>query len=191
MTSTTAPKLNNLAPVTGRMVNDEDEIHNVVDLFGMLKTVNHQNAYVHDGVSFSFSGTFALPSLGVTYFLGRTFETHAHLQDFSIGTDSAPVMVELFEAPTITTVGTLAASVNRNRESQNQAGVLVYTGAAVSSDGLRLLVTKLLGTQNDVVAREIEGEWLLKRNTDYIFKITNQSNQAANMRASFNWVEAD
>ncbi len=191
MPSTTTPKLNNLAPVTGRMINDEDEIHNVVDSFGMLKSINHQNVYVHEGTSFSYSAIASLLAAGVAYFLGRVGNLTAHLQDFAIASDSAPILIQFFEAPTVTVPGTLVTTTNRNRQSVNAATVLVYTGSTVSVDGAQLLITRLLGTQNDVVSRDIEGEWLLKRNTDYVFKLTNQSNQTANLRASFNWVESN
>ena len=36
---TTTPKLTNMAPLTRRMVNEEDEIHNIVDDYGSLKVV--------------------------------------------------------------------------------------------------------------------------------------------------------
>ena len=34
---TTTPKLTNMAPLTGRMVNEEDEVHNVVAGFNWLE----------------------------------------------------------------------------------------------------------------------------------------------------------
>jgi len=52
---TTTPTLNNIAPQTGRMVNEENEIHNVVDDYGMLKIINPEAVYVHEGKAFNFS----------------------------------------------------------------------------------------------------------------------------------------
>lgn len=53
---TTTPKLSNMAPVTGRMVNEEDEIHNIVDDYGSLKVVGIEHTAVHAGHSFTYAG---------------------------------------------------------------------------------------------------------------------------------------
>lgn len=188
---TTTPKLNNIAPQTGRMVNEEDEIHNVVDGYGSLKTIGIENSSVHDGVAWTFTATTSLASAGVAYFLGRTGDITAHLSGFQIDSDSAPILVEFFEAPTVTSPGTQQTPVNRNRQITATATLDVFAGSTISADGVLLKVSKILGTQKTVSGQALPGEWLLKKNTDYIFKITNQSNQTASIVAGFNWIEAD
>lgn len=57
---TTTPKINNMTPVTGRMVNEQDEIVNVVDNFGSLKTsyifkvTNNTNQTINVGAGFNW-----------------------------------------------------------------------------------------------------------------------------------------
>lgn len=188
---TTTPKLNNIAPQTGRMVNEEDEIHNVVDDYGSLKTIGIEHTAVHDGKSFIYTGAAQINSLATVYFLGRVGEVTAHLFDFFIKSDQAPMTIEFFEAPTVTNAGSAQTAINRNRQSTTTATLGVFAGATVSADGTLLMTDKILGVQKDVTSDHLVGEWLLKKNTDYVFKITNGSNQAANIAAGFNWLEAD
>lgn len=188
---TTTPKLNNITPVTGRMINEEDEVHNIVDGYGSLKTIGIENTAVHDGISWTYSGTASLASSAVVYFLGRTGDITAHLSGFQIDSDAAPILVEFFEAPTVTSTGAAQTAINRNRQITATPEMQVFAGATVSADGTKLLTSKIQGTQKTVSGQSLPGEWLLKKNTDYVFKITNQSNQTANISAGFNWLEAD
>jgi hypothetical protein len=189
---TTTPRLNNLTPQTGRMVNEEDEIHNIVDDYGSLKTVDRSHSAVHEGVSFTFSGSATnIATAGVVRFLGRTGDVTAHLWSFFIKADQAPMTIEFFEAPTVSDPGTAQTPLNRNRQSTTAPTLQVYVNPTVSADGTRLLIDNIFGEQKTVTSETLEGEWLLKKNTDYMFKITNLSNQAAAINAGFNWLEQD
>jgi hypothetical protein len=188
---TTTPKLKNITPQTGRMVNEENEVHNVVDGYGSLKTIGIENSAVHDGISWTYTGSASLAPAAAVYFLGRTGDLTAHLSGFAVDSDSAPILIEFFESQTVTSPGTQQTAINRNRQIVATATLGVYAGATVSADGTLLKTSKILGTQKTVSGQSLPGEWLLKKNTDYVFKITNQSNQTAAIAAGFNWLEAD
>jgi len=188
---TTTPKLANMAPLTGRMVNEEDEIHNIVDDYGSLKVVGIEHTGVHDGKSFIYTGTAQINSLESVYFLGRVGDVTSHLYNFFIKSDQAPMTISFFEAPTVTNPGATQTAINRNRQSTTTPMMEVFAGATVSADGTFLIIDQILGVQKDVTSENLIGEWLLKKNTDYVFKITNGSNQAANIAAGFNWFEAN
>lgn len=189
---TTTPKITNMTPITGRMVNEEDEIHNVVDDYGSLKVVSIEHTAVHDGHSFTYAGAADGIVTGASvYFLGRTGDVTAHLLDFFVKSNQAPMTIQFFEAPTVTDPGTAQAPLNRNRQLMTPSTMGVYAGATVSADGTRLILARILGDQKTVTSENLGGEWLLKKNTDYVFKITNNSNHTANIAAGFNWLEAD
>jgi hypothetical protein len=187
----TTPLINNLTPTTGRMVNEENEIHNVVDPFGSLKIVGIEHSSVHAAQSFAYTTTATIPAGQSGYFLGRTGTTTAHMNDFFIHSDQAPMTIQFFESPTVTSIGTAQTTMNRNRQALNVATLTVYANPTISADGTRLFVDQLLGTQKDVSGENLVGEWLLKKSTDYIFKITNSSSQSAQIVAGFNWIEQD
>lgn len=186
---TTTPKLNNMAPVTGRMVNEENEIVNVVDNFGSLKTIDVLNSTVHAGISFTYSAAASIPAAGHAYFHGKTGDITSHLMSFFVKSDAAPITVEFFEEPTITANGTQVPAIARNRQSVIVPLMQVFVAPTVTADGTLLLTGKLLGNQQTVSSSNLEGEWILKKNTSYTFKITNNSNQTANVGAGFNWIE--
>jgi len=189
---TTTPKLSNMAPLTGRMVNEEDEIHNIVDDYGPLKVVGIEHTAVHDGKSFTYAGAAnAIPAGASVYFLGRTGDVTAHLFEFFIKSDQAPMTVQFFEGATVTAPGTEQTPLNRNRQLMTPSTMGVFAGSTVSADGTELILARILGDQKTVTSTNLGGEWLLKKNTDYVFKITNNSNQNANIAAGFNCLEAD
>lgn len=188
----TTPKINNITPNTGRMINDEDEVHNVIDDYGSVKIIGIEHTAVHDGKSYTYTGAASgIASLQSLYFLGRTGNVTAHLFDFFIQSDQSPMTVQFFESPTVTLAGTAQSAINRNRQVVAPATMAVYAGSVIASDGTELLLARILGTNKTVTSQDLVGEWLLKKNTDYVFKITNNSNQAANIAAGFNWLESD
>lgn len=186
---TTTPKLNNMTPVTGRMVNEENEIVNVVDNFGSLKTIDVLNSTVHAGIAFTYAGVASIPAAGHAYFHGKTGDITSHLMGFFVKTDAAPLTIEFFEEPTVTANGTQVPAIARNRQSSNPCLMQVFANPTITNDGTQLLIGKILGNQQTVASSNLDGEWLLKKNTSYTFKITNNSNQTANIGAGFNWIE--
>jgi hypothetical protein len=188
---TTTPKITNMAPITGRMVNEENEIHNVVDDYGMLKTINPEAVYVHDGRAFNFS--FVGSISGVTYLLGRTNGKVVHLLGYHLQAASNAVLVEFFEAPTVTNAGTAQTVIARNRVNPQEAHLTVFSGTTVSADGLLLNKSKIFasGQGSNKVGGDttIPIEWLLKPNTDYVFKLT--PGGTTEVTADFTWVETE
>lgn len=188
---TTTPKINNMTPVTGRMVNEQDEVVNVVDNFGSLKTIGIENSAVHAGIAFTYAAAAQITAAGHAYFHGKTGNIVSHLMSFFVKADAAPVTVEFFEAPTISNDGTPVAAIARNRILNPTPLMQVFAAPTVTADGTQLLIGKILGDKQTVSSANLDGEWLLKPNTSYIFKVTNNTNQTINVGAGFNWIEAD
>jgi hypothetical protein len=109
---TTTPKLKNITPQTGRMVNEENEVHNVVDGYGSLKTIGIENSAVHDGISWTYTGSASLAPAAAVYFLGRTGDLTAHLSGFAVDSDSAPILIEFFESQTVTLSAAWTQQIN-------------------------------------------------------------------------------
>lgn len=186
------PNITNITPITGRMINNENEVHNIVDNYGSVKTIDIGHTSVHDGISYIYTGAASdIASNQSLYFLGRTNNITAHLFNFFVQSDQAPMTIQFFEAPIVTSPGTVQSAINRNRQLMTPAIMSVYAGSVVSADGTELLLARILGDKKTVTSEDIQGEWLLKKNTDYVFKITNNSTQSANISAGFNWLESN
>ena len=186
---TTTPSLNNMVPNTGRVVNEHDEVHNIVDEYGMVKTINPEAVYVHDGVAFNFSFVGSISA--TTYLLGRTNGKTVHLLGYHLVAASNAVLVEFFEAPTVTADGTAQTVVARNRIDPSSPNLQVFSGSTVTADGVLLNASKIFASGSG--ANRVGGdttipiEWLLKPNTDYVFKLTPAG--TTEVSADFTWVE--
>lgn len=187
----TTPKINNMAPVTGRVMIEDDTIVNVIDVFGNVKTIDIANSSVHAGTAYTYTGTAQVSSAASVYFMGKSGVVTAHLMGFFVKSDASPVKVEFFESPATTSDGTPQSAVARNRQSTATATMQVFVNPTVTASGTLLMIDRVLGDKQTVSDEHLDGEWLLKKNTSYIFKLTNETNQAINVVAGFNWVEID
>lgn len=187
----TTPKIENMTPNTGRMVNDQNKVITIVDNFGNLKTIGVLNSSVHAGTSFTYSGEAPITALSQVYFHGKTGNITSHLMEFFVKSDASPITVEFFEAPILTSEGTSKTVIARNRQASNTPLMSVFVNPTVTASGTILFVDKILGDKQTVTSEHLDGEWILKKNTSYLFKVTNNTNQTVNVVAGFNWIEAD
>jgi len=184
------PDIVNMTPVTGRMIAEGNLVKNIVDeTLPGVRVVDADNFVVHLGIAFIYREVAQLAAGGVMRLLGRVGAKEVHLTDFLIRCDQAPVTIEFFESPTVTAPGTAGTPIAKNRIVSAIPTTSVFLNPTVTSDGTRLDIDKLLGANKDVGGRDLHTEWLLKPNTDYIFKITNSSAQIANIVAGFIWSE--
>lgn len=188
----TTPKINNVTPNSGRLISDSDKIVNVVDEYGNIKVIDVANSSVHDGKAYTYTATSSISATSSVYFMGRTGAVTSHLMGFFVKSDASPLKVEFFESPTTTADGTPQLVVARNRQSTGTATTMqVFAGPTVTESGTPLMIDRVLGDKQTVSDEHLDGEWLLKKNTSYIFKITNETNQTVNIVAGFNWIESD
>lgn len=187
----TTPKINNIAPVTGRVITENDTLVSVIDVFGNVKVIDVANSSVHDGTAYTYTGTAQVQASSSVYFMGKSGGVTAHLMGFFVKSDASPVKVEFFESPTTTADGTAQSAVARNRQSTATATMQVFVNPTVTASGTLLMTDRVLGDKQTVSDNHLDGEWLLKKNTSYLFRLTNETNQAVNIVAGFNWVEID
>lgn len=101
----------------------------------------------------------------------------------------AEATVEFYEAPTVgeSGEGTALSVVNRNRNSTNIDFLDIYKGSTITSDGTWLETNKLgSGIKVGGEANRTD-EWVLKNNTSYILKITNDTTTANYVNVKLNY----
>lgn len=81
----------------------------------------------------------------------------------------------IYEGPTVTVNGTAVTSVNRNRNSSKTDFLTIYQGATVSATGTRLEYGKLGSGKVLGGAVNRTDEWVLKNNTTYLLRVTNDT----------------
>ena len=174
-------------------ISDGNGVKILSDKSGGVRTSSELQSAVHDGNMFSFTNNGTITSGASLILLGRTTSKQVHFDGFNMDISQGAFLVEMFEAPTVTTTGTIQTVVNRNRASTIVATMSLYTGATVSANGTLLANDKLLhvgsGTKILSGTATIDDGWILKVNTDYIIKLTNQAASATSYNAKFAWHE--
>lgn len=144
------------------------------------------------GKFFNISGTIdALPDAGATaYFLAKApVGVCIDLHSLAIGTTSGPIIVSLYEAPTLASVGTPIVPTNYNRVLNIPAVTEVWGAPVVSSVGTLLQKQNIQGEKHLGGEGESLHDWLLKPDTYYLFGIQNISGTVVDITYSFDWIE--
>jgi len=149
----------------------------------------HQNSY--EGKTFHFGTNFTMNSGDIVYFMGCTQDKSVHFREFLLNADANPIVIQFFEAPTITNNGSsLPLGHNRNRQSSNNSTLLLFNNPTVTNEGTQLFIKAIQGTQQKVSGEtSAPVEWILDNNTCYNFKIHNQNGNGVSLYANFFWYE--
>lgn len=129
-----------------------------------------------NGASLTFLGT--IPSNVLVKF-----------DPLQIASKDAPILVELFEAPTVTANGTPLSSIAVNRMSTETAQTLTFGAPTISSNGTLIFASIIAGSRQIGGSGSVGGAFHLKPNTSYLFKITNQSGVSSTVSANLVWEE--
>lgn len=98
-----------------------------------------------------------------------------------------------YEGVTTSDNGTLALQANTNRLSVNTAVTIIYHTPTISNLGTQLPPNSYLpgGTGGNAGGgtRDHDVEWILKKNTKYLLRVTNRSGQAQPIGTILQWYE--
>jgi len=147
-----------------------------------MASITTDHEYIHEGGFFEACHKFTLAAAatGVLTFITPAVK-YVHYRKEKITSSGDKVTIEFFEAPTVTAeTGTPITPVNHNRLSAHTAGLVIRHGATVTADGTPLCASYIGGGTG--VGSSVSGadtsdanEWVLKRNTAYMVRITNGS----------------
>lgn len=182
------PGIDNLVPLTGRHLDEHDEVRNVIELVtGGYKTINSDHAAVHYGLGFCcylYLATLAGAAVEVWRFKGPT-NLFAHIKAMQVSSQGATLKVELIKDPTITVPGTEVVdaiqNLNHNSTELPQSkffdSAVAFTGGKVWCSVIVHGDTTAPGGQNGGTFIQNDNlEYVTKDgDTDYILQITNLS----------------
>lgn len=124
---------------------------------------------INAGDAYSFSDFQTLGGGGDFLYVMRTGTKRVHLATVIMGGDGA-TLVGLFEAPTITVVGTPMTTYNRDRRSIKTSVATVEHTPTITADGTELYQKDLL--IDDFGDPCKSGEIVLDPGNTYLFKFT-------------------
>lgn len=136
--------------------------------------------YIEDGQAFLCSDAGTITSLATnTHAINTGALAVTIALNLVVSADNGPLLIEMMEGATLTAVGTILSSTNLNRNSLNPEETVVSVGPTTSSTGTRIWV-RLVPGGKDGSAGGGSMAMILKPNTAYLFRITNNGNQTAN-----------
>lgn len=155
-----------------------------------LKVIQYSHAELHGGTHYYLRDYHLVAKAGVLEHLIVTPDT-ARWAHMTIGLEaiSSPIVAELFENPITTADGTLEGSRNRNRNHPDDNTTSVYLNPTVTDPG-DLIVSGYFGSGKRVGGgtRDSE-EILLKQNTKYLIRVTEQNILATQVNIELDWYE--
>jgi len=136
--------------------------------------------------SMSFSG--AIASAATTSLQIKTSNETCIVLAWSVSSDGQPLTIVAKESPTVTDGTVEIPSYNLNR--QNGLPVTKFYSNPTSISGGTTIYTEIIaGTKGSGGSLGSNLAWVLKKNTSYIWQITNTGNQSTNVSASLYFAE--
>lgn len=157
-----------------------------------LQVIDYAHHEIHAGSHYFYDDTHSLAKNASIMHLLVTPDTTkwAHLA-FAVGSTGGQILVEMFEGPTVSNVGTIEPMFNRNRNFPDTPTTLLYETPTVSADGLRIDRATYGTTEKKSIGGgdRSNSEIVLKQNTMYLFRISEQNVNPAVVNITFDWYE--
>ena len=139
---------------------------------------------------FTISDTFTLGTGQSLQFLGITdANINVTFDPITVDSDQPNVIVELYENTVTTSDGTELEPIAVNRKLVAPNSCLAFSNPVVSNAGDRLFKFATIGPKHGGIGSQFRTVFTLKNNTKYLYKITNNSNQSANISVNMTWDE--
>ena len=155
-----------------------------------IETIEIGHSEIHNGNHYVVRNYEALAKAATRDVLIVTPNTTewAHLV-IEVETTAAPVVGTLYEATVTSANGTLDVAKNRNRNFANDNTTLIYNSPTVTSVGTMLFSSYMGGGKGiGGRARDIE-EIILKQNTKYLLRMTEQNIAVTVINWVLDWYE--
>lgn len=174
-------------------------IKTIDNLTHSLTTMDNDHNYIHQGKLFTYHEYFTLATTAVKIFAFTTSSTKDfHYRPELISSSADKLLIELIELPTITGgTNKLTSIINRNRKSSNTSTMQTLTsGSTISVEGTTIVTSYIGGGTGAGQNRSgsetgVENEVILKNNSIYAIRITNNSTTDNVVKMTMNWYEED
>lgn len=142
-----------------------------------------------NGLVYHYTNNGSITSGSSVYFMGCTDSRTIHFLDYELISDSSPIIIDFYEAPTVTANGTLVNSSNMNRQSYLNSSLTLYGGPTITNEGTLLFRKAILTDKKASGELATSLNWVLDSETCYLFKITNQAGATITYYSNFFWNE--
>jgi len=155
----------------------------------LLKVLAERHLAIHEGRAFFFQEENATLGTGgkleVQFITPAGAGKGAHLHPITLSTDGTESVLEIIEAPTITDGDSAVPLLNMNRGSSNTSGIVAWNNPTAISLGTTVY-TRTIGPGTFQV---LLNELILAKDTDYVFRLTNNDAGTVNTYMTVPWTE--
>lgn len=186
--------INNREARSGRLQREDNRFVNMAGKSG-LRTEDELSTFIHEGFAWSVDADGPLLAAGSLRLLGVTGDKEVHFLGIDGLWSSGGIRYTLYEAPTVTANGAALVPYALNRPLADTSTMAVYSGTTVTDNGTKIggafLPATGVGVNTLSVSGGIAGGRVLKKNTEYLIVIVNESATTATYGINFTWGEAD
>jgi len=154
-----------------------------------LKVVDYSHSELHSGTHYFARSYITLGNGEVADLLIISPDTTKWAHMVFAGDGEAEILAEIYEGPTYSDIGVRDNERNRNRNYPDNNTTFIYQGAVITDPG-DLLAGNVFGSGKNVGGggRDDE-EIILKQNTAYLFRVTNNTVSNNNVNWRIDWYE--
>ena len=158
-----------------------------------VTVIDENHRMIHDGAYFELWRADATLGIGgvVDLLLAVPALTFPHLQDITLEASDAPVVLEMYEDTVTSADGTALPVFNKNRNSSNTPDTVVSVAPTITGVGTqikRAAITSPAGS-SIVFSQTKSGEWVLKPDTKYLVRVTNNSGAVIDFNITIGFYE--
>jgi len=160
--------------------------------------IQEQHRVIHDGMFFTTSGKNTGWTNGTTqeFLISPPAGCFPHIQAMLLSFGKGDIDFAAYEGPTITDNGTALPTRNVNRNSTNTPDLNLYASPTTTDDGeleYQLWVpptaTGAGQSANGITGVGQGSEWILKPETPWLVRLTNNSGSTIDWSYEFSWYE--
>jgi len=160
---------------------------------GAVVGIDFPHYEIHEGDSFTYGDThiIAKNNQAPDHLIVTPDSTKFAHFTLAIGSTGGQIMLQLFEGATCSDNGDLEPLFNRNRNSNNTPTTILYEDPTCSSTGTQIFHATYGVDEKKSAGGEGRGtqEWILKANTKYLVRVTEENVANTVVNLEFDWYE--
>lgn len=185
-------------PHTGKAITPAGADCNLIEeVTGAYRQITTDHGLIHQGKAFSIQNKFTLAAAAIGYLeLIIPAGAYVHFKPVSMQSDGPKILIQLIEAPTITTGNSPLVPVNRRRVGTPAVSIVTVKNNPTAVSAGTVLDQDYIGGGTGAGGSTVSGgvaqndnEWVLKPATTYVVKVTNSGSGSADVNIKTFWYE--
>jgi len=174
-----------------KIQNDTNDLLQIDSITNSAYIIPVEHGYIHKGLGFFLShSTIVDANNNYDILLINPTNNNLHLMNHNATAAFSPGEFSIYEDAIINDNGSSLTIKNSNRLSSNIPNATIYENPNINDIGYELDCDFIIGSKvSGGITSEISFEWILKQNSNYIFRYKNNSGIAADLNIKLFFLE--